>query len=557
MRLQTFALVAPVLMQLCACQMMTGLNELEVESGRHKGAQVGKGPTNERGDASVRDAGEDGRVAISMGGPADRGDLEHEHQMEPEREAHTDSDAGIDPSDRASEAAASDIPSPAGDGAAPPAPPVKPRRDAHDAGMAMPEPPQPDASEPSAPPEKDEPACVSPPPGGPVCAVDPQCGCEAGENCAVDADRLTCVSGGKAQANERCDGPEDCIIGYQCLSGACLKLCDASLPDCSAGAACLPLHTREGDTIEGAHVCESNCNLVEPEHVDHDLSACGPGLICVWSGTGSYCAHSDHANQRHGEQCAEAGDCAPGYVCTEQGTCAKWCVASSDCPDAFSCGLDATVQVGETAFGTCQPDCLGRNEYVCGLSTQCGCADDRSCDTALNRDNQVVRECRELGSVPAYGHCTTSTDCGRSAQCVAGECRPTCASDFECDRYARCEPGYFASAPFIAAGATCHRPCDPADPVHAHGFYGSCEMGQACDVTADGASQCRAATPRGVAGVSCNLNSDCAVGFTCTTEHACVALCRGNADCQVGTCRAFVTSQFATTVEWGYCATGS
>jgi hypothetical protein len=75
-------------------------------------------------------------------------------------------------------------------------------------------------------------------------------------------------------------------------------------------------------------------------------------------------------------------------------------------------------------------------------------------------------------------------------------------------------------------------------------------------VTADGASQCRAAAARGIAGVSCNINSDCAVGFTCTNEHACVELCRGNADCQVGTCRAFLTSQFATTVEWGYCATG-
>ena len=554
MRLRTFALLAPVLLHFGACQMMSGLNELEAEKSSQKHAQASGGASGDR-SANTPDAGEDGRVAISMGGPADRGDLEHEHQMEPERE-HMDGDAGTAPSDRASEAAASNIPPPpVRDGGAAPAPPVKPKREVQDAGVAMHD-SKPDAGEPSAPPEKDEPACTPPPPGGPLCAVEPQCGCEPNENCAVDADRLTCVSAGKAEANQRCDGPEDCVIGYQCLSGACLKLCDASQPDCSAGAACLPLHTREGEPIEGAHVCESNCNLVEPERADHDLSACGSDLICVWSGTGSCCAHSEHASRRHGEQCAEVGDCAPGYVCTEQGTCAKWCVASSDCPDAFSCRLDAPAHVGDTAFGTCQPDCLGRNEYVCGLSTQCGCAEDRSCDTAVNAENEVVRECRELGSVPTYGRCTTSTDCGRSAQCVGGECRPTCATDFECDRYARCEPGFFASAPLLAAGATCHRPCDPADPEHPHGFYGSCAVGQACDVTADGASQCRAATPRGVAGVSCNLNSDCAVGFTCTTEHACVELCRGNVDCQVGTCRAFVTSQYATTVEWGYCATG-
>lgn len=549
---------AAVLLQLCACQIMSGLDELHVQTNAEKRAADMASP-KQAADAAPRDAGPDSRVATSNVGPADRGDLEHQDRDEPEHDqgaqADHDGDAGSDPADRAAEAAPADIPlAPTDAGSGEPAMP------SNDAGVMEPAErgqPMSDAGvEPEQPTEQAEPPCIPPPPGGPVCAAAPQCGCDAGENCVVDGDELACVSPGRVEVNQPCDGPEDCALGHQCLSGACLQLCDPSEPECPGDAACLALHTSDGEPIEGAHVCESNCDLALPEQARDGLSACGPGLVCVWSGTGSYCAHSDRASHRHGEQCTGVGDCAPGFVCTEQGTCAKWCMSSDDCPDAFSCSLDSPVEVGAVRFGMCQPDCLGQNEYVCGLSTQCGCAEDRSCDTAVNSDNQVVRECRALGTVPLYGTCTTSTDCGRSAQCVAGECRPTCVTDFECDRFARCEPGFFASAPLIAAGATCHRPCDPADPYRAHGFYGRCQAGEACDVTADGASHCRAAAPRGIAGVSCNLNTECAVGYSCTSEHTCVELCRNNADCQAGTCRAFVTSQFATSQEWGYCATG-
>jgi hypothetical protein len=333
-----------------------------------------------------------------------------------------------------------------------------------------------------------------------------------------------------------------------------LKLCDPRQPDCGTDLACMSINDRAGAAISGGGLCEGHCNLVDPQR-GSAADACGPGLICVWSGQdGSYCSSGEQALRKHGELCETAWHCQPGHTCMNSRTCAKWCVSGDDCPSGFSCDRITPSTVGQDSYGQCKPSCLDATEHVCSLGTQCGCGADRTCDSTVLQD-KLVRFCRAIGAVPLYQGCSDILDCGRGAQCADSECQPLCLGDFDCARYSRCEANFFSAVPRSSSGSTCKRPCDPADPYRAHGSYGACAPGTACNVTTDGASDCRPASLRGVAGVSCANATECAAGHTCLTTGYCVALCRNDSDCQTGTCSVFGTSQFAADVEWGYCLT--
>lgn len=342
--------------------------------------------------------------------------------------------------------------------------------------------------------------------------------------------------------------------GYECLGGACLKLCDPAHSDCKGGAQCIQIQSSTRTPIEGAYFCESSCNLVDPQRADGDLSACGRGLVCGWTGTGSRCVtQSERAVHLHGEPCTDQLDCAPGYTCTSDGTCAKWCSSDSDCPGDFACNTSSPMMVGPKSFGTCKPNCLDRTEQVCGLTTQCGCDEAHSCSAVARGIGRIGHICREVGPVRNYGKCEYQDDCVRGATCVDNVCQPHCLSDFECQLYESCDVSFYDQAPLIPAVSTCTRPCDPADPHRAHGAYGACPSGRACEVASDGYSYCRSASLRGAVGASCSSNSDCASGNTCSSASTCVQLCRSDFDCSAGTCRSFATTQHARDVEWGYC----
>jgi hypothetical protein len=530
MRWCSLTMVVAAALQLCACQVMSGLDELHV---KRDGTETDAGADAQPGDGgSVRgdpeaEAETERRNIVGRGA---RFDISHPDEDKPEQEAQQlqpQPDAG-----RQQPTAAAEEPD-AGQ-------PALPTPDAADGGEEH------EASEPSAP------TCPLPNADS-ACAAAPQCGCEAEQNCAVEDAVLTCVAAGSVEENHACGAASDCKQGYQCAAGACLRLCDASQPQCSASAACVPMTTAQGSAIADVHVCESNCNLSDPQRAEHGLNACGPDMLCLAAGEGSRCAQGSRASAQHGERCQDAFDCAPGYSCTTDAVCQRWCHSSSDCPTGFSCDTSAAISVGDSAFGSCTPECLGDGEQVCNLNNQCGCAPDKSCDAALSGE-QVVRQCRSVGTAPLYGPCTQPNDCGRSTQCIDDLCQPICASDSDCERYSRCTSNHFANMPDEPAGATCQRPCDPGDPQRVHGMYGACPPGTACDVASDGASYCRQASMRGVAGASCTVNSDCAAGFTCTSLGSCVQLCRNDAECQVGTCNAFSTSQFATNIEWGFCS---
>jgi hypothetical protein len=567
MRSSSIAVLFLAAQLLCGCQIMSGLSDLQARQERADPSQMTEpidvDPTTapETTNGGRADAGTDAGVLPSGKiGNMDETPEEKEENAPEEQQTRSMMDAGLgdhgdsdDPGNaggrgggarnRGPTAGAAGVPTRApigpiagGGGSA-----GGPDNNSNTAGTGG-----------SASEAETEPACMYPT-AALSCSVTQQCGCDERENCAVEDARVQCIAAGTSLENQYCGEARDCTVGYQCASNACLKHCDPDHPACDGGAACVQLFWGT-EPVSGVFMCASACNPVDPQTADGELNACGAGLICAWWDNGTFCSYSDHATRRHGEFCRDQYDCASGYACAESATCAKWCASNTDCPSGFTCALDAPVVMGQKSFGMCKPDCLDRNERICGLSTQCGCDNNHSCDTWLNDDNEVVHECRQLGRVGLYQTCDSAYDCGREAQCVGSQCRPVCLTDYDCPRYATCELSYFDDAPFMPAGATCRRPCDPADPYNAHGQYGSCNSGAACDISSDGISYCRSADLRGTAGAVCDDDNDCSVGFTCTSNGDCVGLCRGTSDCSSGSCHAFSTAQFAADVEWGYCA---
>ena len=461
MRTRSLGLLVAATLTLAACQMFSGLGQLELRDAGPEpvGTAAESDPERSQQDAS---AGNDetlakcGMVAHNATSRADRPDASDNIASSAAPDAGAQ-DAGV-----SNTSPFGRLPTPSNGGSRAPSHAARSGTDAGAAGASG------AAAAADAGSAAMLPACVPPPAGGPACTAAPQCGCDKTQNCAVLSDKLTCVTAGGGGENQPCSTVADCMIGYECVAGACAKLCDTAHPACSAGAKCIQLASSAGALIAGAYFCESNCNLVDPQRADGELSACGPGLVCGWSGTGTRCAQSEHALHRHGEACSTALDCAPGYTCaSDSGTCTKWCVSTSDCPSDFGCNTSGAVSVGQKSFGTCKPNCLERTEQVCGLTTQCGCDAAHSCSALARSIGRISHVCREVGPVRSWGSCTYQEDCARDTTCVDGGCRPHCLTEFECERYALCDFSYYDQAPLIPAVSTCTRACDPADPHRA------------------------------------------------------------------------------------------
>ncbi len=191
----------------------------------------------------------------------------------------------------------------------------------------------------------------------------PQCGCDAGEQCSVDANGRACIPEGDTNWGQICTGLE-CGPGLLCLLttptvSTCGKFC-AKDADCAApgGLCLLTLNDGAGGEIPNVKMCTDNCNpstntgcatggcqiLREQDGLMRFLTLCGE------SGPGT-----------QGAPCVDNTDCAPTFGCFNDGTsdiCLKWCnVAAPNCPGLTTC-LEATINgdppvLGNTQYGVC------------------------------------------------------------------------------------------------------------------------------------------------------------------------------------------------------------
>src|SRR5207249_7983283 len=141
-----------------------------------------------------------------------------------------------------------------------------------------------------------------------------------------------------------------------CVGGVCK-------PDCCSPADCGGRYCREVDNgtvpIPGFAVCTAGCDPMNPQAV------CGPNVRCTpfpWDNKGEDVGdcYGPTGTGVGGGGCngtpSGLAECAPGYYCTPDTFCRKWCrLGQNDCPDGGVCaGFNLNqVVIDKVPYGLC------------------------------------------------------------------------------------------------------------------------------------------------------------------------------------------------------------
>jgi hypothetical protein len=354
-------------------------------------------------------------------------------------------------------------------------------------------------------------ACPGAPAGSP-CAVFPQCGCGAGESCAVvSADGATaCVDAGAGKKGAVCAGDDECSQGLSCIPGVCAPYCKTDA-DCGPGGFCLDASSG-GKPIPGYRFCTLPCDPVT-------LSPCGAGATCISAATpgattydgGTACVGGPD-KKADGEACEYDSDCTAGSWCLEletgKSTCARLCNESSGCPAMAWCQPAFEVKAGgkgaKELIGYCEPYTCEMGEGPCDAVGQLV---GDGCTAAFKNQYHLVSGtvCTQgkpgcpnyknttltYASDDASDLCSYCTDqVSTKGACVAQS--EACSHDFDCIAVYDCyEP---------CSDAACYAACDAAHPTGAalSQAYQSClcqacaEVGGLCGAGSGNAGPCKA-----------------------------------------------------------------
>lgn len=198
------------------------------------------------------------------------------------------------------------------------------------------------------------------PPAGSPCAVFPQCGCAAGQNCNVTntSGKTSCVAAGSDGLHDACTASGECQKGMQCIAGLCVPFCNSD-SDCtiSGSPRCkavqyLPTGSTTPADVPGLKICLSQCDVLNPTTV------CGPNTSCFFpylSDDTTECTAAGTSTVKGG--CASSSfSCAPGYTCVNDGDCFKWCRIGfpGDCPAGRTCtGFMTPIMKAAVEYGVC------------------------------------------------------------------------------------------------------------------------------------------------------------------------------------------------------------
>lgn len=168
---------------------------------------------------------------------------------------------------------------------------------------------------------------------------------------------------------------------------------------------------------------------------------------------------------------------------------------------------------------------------VCGLTPQCGCAANETCDVT-NKSNGSV-SCILAGGGPVGSLCTTSSQCAVGLTCAYGACRPYCATENTACTGAglgMCGQYYDPPGTAVPNSKVCTITCDLRNPSAACGSNTCIWDGSV------NASDCDTAGTKGLY-AACTKYNDCKQGMACVNHpifgYECERWCRvgQNGDC--------------------------
>jgi hypothetical protein len=313
--------------------------------------------------------------------------------------------------------------------------------------------------------------------------VLPQCGCDAGQSCAI-TDLVTgateCIKTGSGVEGQLCQDDLECGKGTSCIPGVCSAYCKTDA-DCSAkGGRCLAALYMDKD-IPGYNFCTALCNPVDPANKAglEGFTACD-GSNCVHQTPGATyegdtTCIGPAGKVADGQSCDSTVDCTAGAWCLEDASmnssCKRLCYAQSDCPSMTLCTPFQYVKAGDEMkhIGYCEP-------YVCDAGDPCNTPPNTSVDGMKQSvfkgsySLEFIRECRPgkpgcpaytSESVLSYKQDDAMPSCQICVDGVAGEsglCTDdldACNHDFGCvelyECYDKCASG--ETACFTQCGA--------------------------------------------------------------------------------------------------------
>ncbi len=168
--------------------------------------------------------------------------------------------------------------------------------------------------------------------------------------CSSDPDPVTTVGGtGGGTGGTVSNGGNGGDGGDNGACGAdCSAQCDASLVTPSDGSCVLV-----GGPIQCNPVSNAGCNTPAGEACDY-----GPGGFSCYPGP------------NEAELCwacsASGPHCGPGFTCTEDGVCAKFCCNDGDCGSGGICAISGQLNVGHCVKGSGGPGVGGSGPGVGG-----------------------------------------------------------------------------------------------------------------------------------------------------------------------------------------------
>lgn len=186
------------------------------------------------------------------------------------------------------------------------------------------------------------------------CEAVSQCGCDGSEGCYLTGTgEASCLTAGDRTQDETCGSDDDCAAGYDCVSAGpggrhCQKYCsedghcdgDLSLCNREVGGGAARICTSDCDPMVGGCGSGDDCVLGVGEDGRFDAN-------CRVPGTGSFL-----------DACVDQSDCGPGLLCVSNGSgtyCEYLCeVGTADCGSTVTCGrLDPPALFADTEYGVC------------------------------------------------------------------------------------------------------------------------------------------------------------------------------------------------------------
>jgi hypothetical protein len=168
---------------------------------------------------------------------------------------------------------------------------------------------------------------------------------------------------------------------------------------------------------------------------------------------------------------------------------------------------------------------------ACGLTPQCGCAANQTCDVTNNTTGAV--SCVLAGGGPVGSYCTTTTQCANGLTCGYNTCRPYCATAGAACAGAnlgQCTQYYDPTAgTAVPNSKVCTIACDLRSPSAA------CGSNNCIFDTTINATDCDKSGTKALY-AACTRYNDCQQGLACTQHplfgFECEKWCRiGQSDC--------------------------